>query len=466
MPSLEIHHDGSRKVYQILEDELYVGSGERSEIAVRDDEVQGRHARVVTENGGVRIEGLETELEVNGELARDRVLEHGDLVRIGPAVLLFLEDGEPKPVVPRKLLERRAVRAPEPDPEPEPQLQPKPSTRPATVRVAAIPSIPQAEKKDPSSIVVAPIRGVPQRRDPEDRSRHPLRREGRARASSSTGGVPQWMIMSLALLAAIAIIVVLVRVLGATSGHDPASLLNLAEHRLKAGDIVMARSYVDQAEKSNPDALELRRVRELRAKIEDVVKTKASLLQVQRARAEYDGRIQRFRRTYLDGKEPRREAAREFVPLLQEWLDTHRSVCAGSRDGQGILESVERLLAEWRGVAKLNEPDNATDILFKAGRRTRRKARSNYREAVALADAWLARNANDARIQEVRDAREKWIREGADWFNRSCRTIDDFVRSGNKEEALKRIEFIVNEASLPDWDGKAREKLAEVQAAQ
>lgn len=433
MPSLEIYREESRKIYQILDDQIVVGTDPSCAICVDADRVAARHARFVSDaSGDVVVESLGPALRVNGEVRRRRELAHGDVVHIGSVALVFLADGEPAPIVPKRVLF-----PPEPDNEPEPA--------------------------DASSLVVAPIRSVPKAPPKRLRPSEPSERSSRVRATRGTG-VPNWMIATLALLGGIAVITISIRVLGATSQRDADDLLNLAEHKLKLNQVAMAEAYLEQAEQGNPDAAERARIREIRATIQRVVRAKQDARALAAANTAYSGRIMRFKVTYLDGKPERREAAREFLRMLDAWMRDHREVCERSRDGQSMIEEVERMRSRYAGAARMNESDTADDALFRAGRRTRRKDRSNFREAVAILDGWLAANPDSKDVDRVRRQRDDWTRESKQWFEKQTLAIEALARRGYPEDAVERMRFIAEDASLPEWADAAHQKLAELRA--
>jgi diguanylate cyclase (GGDEF)-like protein len=76
-------------------EETSIGRGPENDIVIDLDNVSRRHARVVKSADGFRIEDLES---TNGTYVNDREIEseplrHGDLVKIGGAILKFLRGG-------------------------------------------------------------------------------------------------------------------------------------------------------------------------------------------------------------------------------------------------------------------------------------------------------------------------------------------------------------------------------------
>ncbi|MCA8943981.1 MAG: hypothetical protein KDB80_15560, partial [Planctomycetes bacterium] len=94
MASLEIYRGERRMVYQILDDRFCVGASPDCAIQVADATDVARFER---SGDGYLVRADAPGLEVNGEPNRSRVLAHGDVVRVGSVVLVYLEDGQPAP---------------------------------------------------------------------------------------------------------------------------------------------------------------------------------------------------------------------------------------------------------------------------------------------------------------------------------------------------------------------------------
>ena len=442
MPSLEIHRGGARKLYQILESELVIGSAADATIRVGGGD---HHAVIRGEvDAGFRLVVDAGEVELNGKPVRESRLTHGDAVGVGDSLIVFLEDGQPKPIVPRKLRERAAAAsAPASAPEPPPAAEPEP---------------PAPAKKPSGGIVVDSIRSVPTRAAKPAEERQPRQ----PRRSTSSRGTPPWAVMSLAVLGGVVTILVLVKILSASSGRDPGSLLNLAEHKLKRGEVSVARSYVDQAEQGNPDVATQRRIREIRARIDRVARRSADLNAIAAAGRGYN-HLQRVKETYLDGKPMRRAAAREFVREADEWLAEHRDVCSRYDEERALVDTVVSWRSTYAAPAALGEPDNADDVVFAASRLVWPKYKRDYRGALAKLDAWLAANPDSPDAARVREQRETWVVDSGPFFEKACGAIDRLIRADRVGMALDRIRYL-EARSLPGWADAARAKLAEVEA--
>lgn len=523
MASLEIHARGTRKVYQILDREVVLGASTDADLPLPDLGLAPLHAAFVETAGGrYRIAARGGSVVLGKEQVDNRVLEHGDLIRVGDAVVVYLVDGEPRPVIPRRLLgpaaepaaeserevtaDERAAASPADEPAQEPEAASTDSPAGAADRGDAAPPTrqqpppeqpPQPEPPSPApqkspGIVIEPIEAptkravrapvrtgsvgagkptrppavtssgvgptapVPRRQREDGGGRAALRRPSR--------GSPPWAVLSMAVLGGIAVVVILLRVVTATGAPEPRDLLNLAETKLESGEIVMARSYVDQAERLGPSAAVQREIARLRRRIDEVAEAKAELLALGNARSHFDVRLRRFHEFYLVGKENPRSAAREFVDLLEEWLSEFRVTCTETEEGRGLIAQAERWFTTYRPIAQLDEPDTAEDVIFSAARRTRRRDRNNYREAIGLLDRWLATGAQREDAARVREQRAQWVEDAREWYDDFMRRIDRLAKDGSVDEAIRRLEFVVEESSLPEWHEDAAARLAELRA--
>ena len=94
MASLEIHDaDGRRAIYEILDSEVAIGSGDGCGLRIRARGIADRHLRLVDDGGVIRVEDLGGGLQVNGDTCDATALAHGDQVDLGEVSLLFLEAG-------------------------------------------------------------------------------------------------------------------------------------------------------------------------------------------------------------------------------------------------------------------------------------------------------------------------------------------------------------------------------------
>lgn len=471
MASLEIHDNGTRKVYQILDSEFFVGVDRSCEVALSSEGVAPRHARIYeTADGTHCVEAAGAEVEVDDAQVDSCELEHGAILRIGSAVLVYAVDGEPRPIVPRRVIEGQHVIEGQRVTEGEragpaaaagsgSAAQPKERSAPIVPKPIPPTARPAVVRKPRGGIAVKPIQAAPGR----DREGQPSLAERRRRMSESSssraGPVPRWMMASLALLGGAAVIFVIVRGLGAVSDRDPRKLLSLAEVKLRDGQIPLARSYVDQAEQNDHDRVLRDEIRRLRAKLDDVAQAKSDLLAVGMAREELDRRLLRFHRFYLV-KKPSRSAAREFLPMLDAWLAEHREVCSRSPEPRRMVDQVEGWRRQYADLAAMETPDTADDLLFRAGMRVGGSKRRNYREALAMLDQWLAANSGAADAKRVREKRDAWVKDSERWFRQTLRQLDRLANDGGVEEAIERLRFLAEEASLPGWDAKLQEKLA------
>ncbi|MHC4922805.1 MAG: FHA domain-containing protein, partial [Planctomycetota bacterium] len=83
---------------------MRVGSGPRNQIVIHDDDISREHAEIKSGPGGWKIVDLESVsgTKVNGNYVNQQVLQDGDRIEIGSAVLTFdagtAGGGAPRPV--------------------------------------------------------------------------------------------------------------------------------------------------------------------------------------------------------------------------------------------------------------------------------------------------------------------------------------------------------------------------------
>ena len=83
------------KQYALSKEEIVIGRGADNDIVLDMDNVSRRHAKVVNRKEGFFVEDLSSTngSYVNDEEVRTRMLNNGDLIKIGGAILKFLQGG-------------------------------------------------------------------------------------------------------------------------------------------------------------------------------------------------------------------------------------------------------------------------------------------------------------------------------------------------------------------------------------
>src|SRR5208337_3106231 len=79
------------KLLRLIKDEVSIGRDPTNEISLLDGLVSRRHCLIRKEGGGFRLQDVESRNStfVNGVPIRDRVLVHGDEIRIGNSIFIF-----------------------------------------------------------------------------------------------------------------------------------------------------------------------------------------------------------------------------------------------------------------------------------------------------------------------------------------------------------------------------------------
>lgn len=91
MAKLIIKEGERKRIYEICEDTLHIGSTPENNIRLRDPVVSRVHCEIKKTPQGYRIIDLESKrgTKVNGEFINQHTLKHGDRIQIGKALLQF-----------------------------------------------------------------------------------------------------------------------------------------------------------------------------------------------------------------------------------------------------------------------------------------------------------------------------------------------------------------------------------------
>ena len=107
---LIVREEGRERVLELKSDTILVGRGGDCQIPLSDAKCSRRHCEVVPSEGGYKLVDLESRngTRVNDSLVNQRMLAHGDLIKIGEASIYFedpLRDPERK--IPGRLKDYR-----------------------------------------------------------------------------------------------------------------------------------------------------------------------------------------------------------------------------------------------------------------------------------------------------------------------------------------------------------------------
>ncbi len=391
---------GERRVVPARGAEGVFGSAADADIRVAAAGVEGRHLRFVRTAKGVRVETVRAggTVAVNGQTLFCKDLQRDDVIRVGNVELRWLPD-ESAP--------------------------------------------PRAKAGGP-----ARSRSAAGRRGHTDEERVSSRRPRRS-------GVPHAALVAGALLTAVVVILVLMRVLGDKPLHSAQAYVDLAREQLANQQPQRALDTLSFALRDATGETKAEAKR-LETDIRRMLVDSASASKVVAARQEQE-LLQNYVDTYLRDNVDR-SAARDLVRQCDEWLTRHRDVCSRNSDGQVLLRKVEEVRGRFLAAAAINEPDTAADAIFAARTRLRFQWR-DYRGAIARLDAFPAANPG---AEEVRAERAKMIADGQEWLAKKLRNVDALLSRGDTGNAEKDLANLERWSMLPEWSsmvGERRQRL-------
>jgi pSer/pThr/pTyr-binding forkhead associated (FHA) protein len=91
--------DGERRSFSLTRDVTVIGRREDADLRIPLGDVSRKHARLIREPDGVRIEDLGSSngTYLNGQrIEREAVLQPGDSIQVGPVVFVLQIDGYPQ----------------------------------------------------------------------------------------------------------------------------------------------------------------------------------------------------------------------------------------------------------------------------------------------------------------------------------------------------------------------------------
>ena len=91
MAKLIIKEGERKRIYEICEDTLHIGSTPENNIRLRGDDISRVHCEIKKTPQGYRIIDLESKVgtKVNGDHVNQHVLKHGDRIQVGAALMQF-----------------------------------------------------------------------------------------------------------------------------------------------------------------------------------------------------------------------------------------------------------------------------------------------------------------------------------------------------------------------------------------
>lgn len=90
--------DGERRSFSVTRDVTVIGRREDCDLRIPLNDVSRKHARLIKEDGGMRLEDLGSSngTYLNGQrVEREAILQAGDSIQVGPVVFVLQVDGYP-----------------------------------------------------------------------------------------------------------------------------------------------------------------------------------------------------------------------------------------------------------------------------------------------------------------------------------------------------------------------------------
>ncbi len=270
-------------------------------------------------------------------------------------------------------------------------------------------------------------------------------RAPRRRARSR--GVPGWALAFLVLVLVGSALALSVKACaGSTWPRTPQVYVDLAREQYLRGNPEQALATLDFALREATGAARDQGLA-LQEEIRTALALRADLPALQQARTDLQ-ELRSYADRYLAGG-PVRAPARDLVRQLDAWTTAHGAVCQRHQVGRDLLQQAERLRAQHAPAAALGEPDTADDVVFAARARLRFTVR-DYRSAMALLDAFLARQPGEGG-DAVRAERQAMLAEGASWLEARLRLVTQLLEQGRTGDARREMAAIDRFAALPEW---------------
>ncbi|MEO0480865.1 MAG: FHA domain-containing protein [Planctomycetota bacterium] len=470
MPRLEVHTHDRRQVFQILDPEFVVGSGDSAELRLRGPYLVESQVRCRLLASGLFVEpdsGV-PRLIVNGKPTQGATLTHGDTLAVGTNLLVFCGDDLPAPIVKPSMVPDEAAA--------ESALRAEASASdglaldirlPGTERADKVPTKVRGADVDPLSAgaknAVSPKAGskkpsaktvtAPTARAPSAAVRsagRPVPRRSSGRASGGGSGGNNQIIVWTVLVVGVALVLILAQAFG--GGSEPQkdeSLLELAQRQWQSGDHDAAFRTLSMAEESSRGD-ERSRIRALRDGWQYAMSREADQSEIDAARASHR-LTTRFKSSFFDAANPKRSAARELLRQTSAWLTEYEFLAERHDDVRlwnGEIRNLRELALQHTSV---DDVDTAEDVLYRVDywmRFTNRR----YRLAIETLEGWLRGGSEDeAGARRVRRRLDELQREGPTWLSERRREILQDHASGDAGPAISALRFLVDGGVPTAW---------------
>ncbi|HEX5053215.1 MAG TPA: FHA domain-containing protein [Planctomycetota bacterium] len=396
--------NGGTRIVPVHGDRLLLGSARDADVCVADAGLDAHHLRFVRAGDRVRVEPVRPggTVTVNGESLFCKDLEPDDTIEVGRLRLRWCAPKK-APLVP------------------QPARSGKPAAAPAAPRSRARTQVP-ARNREAGSARAERVR--------------PARRRG----------VPTWVPASTIFCVIVIVAVLVLRSFAdSTWPSSPQHYVDLAREQLgnqqpqRALD-TLAFALPEATGKTREEALALE------AEIRRMLLERDELPMVLQARQEHD-LLQSFVGTYLQ-TDVTRPAAREFVRLCDHWLERYRALCTRNSDGKPLLAAIESQRSRFVGLAAMDQPESAEDVIFAARSRLRFVWR-DYKAAMQRLDAFLQAHGETG---TVRREREQMLIDGEQWLRGKLRNLEFLLDRGDRDNAEKDLAQLERWSLLPEWE--------------
>lgn len=414
MARLEITTPSDKRVYEIVDDFVTIGREVGNHLRLNDPAVAPVHLRLIHGQGGYRLEPADAglEVEVNGEPCRAHPLAPEDRIRIGGTTLRFVDE--------------RATPAP----------------------------------------VRRPPRAAPHhaQRAPLDARRHAAHHHHVARPARALKGWVLWVPLG---AVAFVVLLVLLRLLGAGSYYreqsTPEHWLAVAESQLAERAFARALDSCRVAEMGKPRPETAEQILALCKRIEQEMLRDADQATLDLARHSLEA-MRQLEAKFPSATRPR-PVARELARSAKLWLERYQEVVSRYSDRVRDVQEVQDLFSRSAPEAQLERPDDHTDVIFAMEQRLV-LLRPLYREALSLADGYLAGHPNDAGYGDVRAKREAVVATARADFERREASARRLLAAGRFADARKELQAMRDAIVVNSWGGRADAVEKEIQAAE
>ena len=430
MARLVIETADRRKIYEILEDRVTVGSDAENEVRLPEG-IGGRQCLLLTRDGdSYRIAALRSAatIRINGDDLTEQTLRHGDRIEVDGTVLLFLDESQ-------------EAAAQEEAPPETPPLSTADLANAAAQQLGARPRTGARARTTPSA--------SGRQRD------RPRRRSGRD---------PRTLPMTSALVCLIAAAAYyLVKTSPGGFSRSPESLLSLAKHQAQQGHLDRALGTLESALQMTPSGATRTAIEQQIDTIQATLRRRLDQGTLSNAATGFRN-LQQFESAYLERTPTHRPACREIVRKIDAWLASYSTVCRQYEDEAVMIADTQAMRTRYAPAARLTEPDTAEDVMFVARSKVRVRGKRRYREAVETLDAFLERAPGDAQAGEVRQMRDDLVPEGESWLARALRQVEKMIAAEMLDDARRQLDFLTEQA-LPEWGDQIEPIRAELDRA-